>query len=122
MVDLNSTGYLLGIVAVIGTLIYGAFFGEAGKDLYGWIKHKIRPPAPEPVEVSSSFRPENHSPELFLWVKEIDVSARLSAGYSYYRDPEDGAKRFMVPNPSRAHPGKSFYMWKPGKDQSKDRG
>ncbi len=121
MVDWSSAGYLLGIIAVVSALIYGAFFGEAGKDLYAWVKHKIRPPEPEPVPVSSSFRPKNHSPELFLWVKEVDLPARLSEGYSYYRDPEDSAKRFMVPNPSQAHPGKSFYMWKPGKDQPKDR-
>ena len=117
--DWSWAGYLLAIVAVVGTLIYGAFFGEAGKDLYAWVKHKFLPP--EPIEVSISFRPENHSPELFQWVKEGDVAARLSEGYSYYHDPEDGAKRFMVPNPSRPHPGKTFYMWKPGNEPPKGR-
>jgi len=111
---------LFGVVSGVVAVIFSAFFGEAGKDLYAWAKHKIRPTAAEPVRVSSNFQPKNHSPDLFLWVNEVDVSARLSAGYSYYRDPEDGAKRFMVPNPSQAHPGKTFYMWRPSKDQPKD--
>ena len=44
MVDWNWGSYLLGVVSGLGAIIFSAFFGEAGKDLYAWAKHKIRPP------------------------------------------------------------------------------
>ena len=120
MVDWTWAGYLVAGVSVVVALIYGAFFGEAGKDLYAWVKHKIRPPAPEPVRVSSNFQPKNHSGDLFLWVNEINVADRLSEGYSFYCDPEDGASRFMIHNPSLSPTEKTFYMWRPGENKTED--
>ena len=115
MVDWILT-HIVEALSAAAIIIVAVFFRETAKDLYIWVMHKVFPPEPNPIQVSSSFRPKNHSPELFRWVKECDVPAKLSEGYSYYRDPEDGAKRFMVPNPSRPHPGKTFYMRKPGND------
>ncbi len=113
MVDLRSTGYLLGIVAVIGTLIYGAFFGEAGKDLYGWVKHKIRPADPEPIKVGRKYQPKNYAADSLVLVDEDYVEDKLTEGYSHYLDPSDGARRYRISNPSDAIPKKDFYMLKP---------
>lgn len=120
MVDWSWASYLLGVISGALAMIFSAFFGEAGKDLYAWVKHKIRPPAPEPVRVSSNFQPKNHSGDLFLWVNEVNVADRLSEGYSFYCDPEDGARRFMIANPSLSPTEKTFYMWRPGANKTED--
>jgi hypothetical protein len=103
----------IGYVLLAAVLIYSAFFSEAGKDLYAWVKHKIRPPEPEPVRVANDFKPKKYKAENFVWMNEVYVMDRLKAGYTYYLDVEDGAKRFRHPNPDRPHPEKEFYMWRP---------
>ena len=118
--DWDWTSYLLGFASGAGTLIIAAFFGEAGKDLYALVKRKLWPVEPEPVKVRSNFQPQNLSGDLFLWVNEDNVTQRLAEGFSYYCDPEDGAKRFMIANPSLSPAEKTFYMWRPG--ENKDRG
>ena len=120
MVDSSSVGSLIAVAAVVAAMVYGSFFGEAGKDLYAWVKRKLWPSEPEPVRVRSNFQPENYSGDLFLWVNEDNVSQRLAEGFSYYRDPEDGAKRFMIANPELSLAEKTFYMWRPGENRSKD--
>ncbi len=120
MVGWSWLSYLLGVISGVAAVILSAFFGEAGKDLYAWSKHKIRPPAPKPLKVRMTFLPKNHSPDLFLWVSEADVAARLSEGYSYYCDPEDGARRFTYVNPAQAHAERRFFMWRPDMDKPKD--
>ena len=88
--------------------------------MYALAKQKIRPPAPEPVRVGTNFQPKNYSPGAFNWVNEENVADKLSEGYSYYRDPEDGATRFMIPNPSQAQPDKAFFMLRPSEEKTKD--
>lgn len=120
MVDSISVGGLIAVATIIAALVYGSFFGEAGKDLYAWVKRKLWPPEPEPIRVSINFQPENLSGDLFLWIVEDNVRQRLAEGFSYYRDPEDGAKRFMIANPSTSPEEKTFYMWRPGENEIKD--
>jgi len=120
MANWSWTSYLLGFASGAATLIIAAFFGEAGKDLYAWAKRKLWPLDPEPVKVSINFQPENLSGDLFLWVIENNVRQRLAEGFSYYRDPEDGAKRFMIANPSLSPAERTFYMWRPGEKKTKD--
>ena len=117
----NEYSWALFALVMIGLIIVlKGFFGAAGKDLYAWAKHKIRPPAPEPIRVNSNYQPKNHSSDLFLWVNEINVADRLSEGYSFYCDPEDGASRFMIHNPSLSPTEKTFYMWRPGENKTED--
>ena len=116
----DSQGYFLGILALVAVLIFRAFFAEAGKDIYRWLMHKIRSPEPEPVQVNSNFRTQNHSPNLFRWVNKIDVPKRLLEGYSFYYDPEDGAKRFCLADPETLPTERTFYMWRPGQNQTND--
>lgn len=120
MVNWSWASYSVGVASGVGALVFGAFFGEAGKDLYAWVKRKLWPLEPDPVRVRSNFQPENLSGKLFLWVNEDNIPQRLAEGFTYYRDPEDGAKRFMIANQSLSPAEKTFYMWRPGENRTRD--
>lgn len=113
-------GYLIGIVVVVGTLIWGGFFTAAGNDVYAWVMHKIRPPEPEPVRVDRKFQPKDCSPGVFVGVNENDVEAKLSEGYSFYRHPEDGAKRFYFADQVTLPTERTFFMWQPVENKNGD--
>lgn len=118
MVDWSWTSYLLGVVSGVVAMILSAFFAEAGKDLYLWTKLKIRPPDPQPVQVGQNFVPRNYALESAVWAKENFVTDKLEAGYSFYRDPADGATRFRISNPSAPRVVKEFFMLKPDAEKA----
>ena len=114
--DWSWTSYLLGALSTAVLAILSVFFSEAARDLYIVVKRKIWPPDPDPVQVGQNFQPTNYVPESAVWAKESFVTDKLEAGYSFYRDPADGAPRYRISNPSSPQPVKEFFMMKPGAD------
>lgn len=68
---------------------------EAGKELWGILKNKLKPPAkppPEPVQVDDRFRPIIYSEEDCRWVRHESLSRYEQNGYFYYPHPSNGGK------------------------------
>ena len=118
---INEYSWALFALVMIGLIIVvKGFFGEAGKDLYALVKRKLWPLEPEPVRVRSNFQPKNLPGNLFLWINEDNVTQRLAEGFSYYCDREDGAKRFYLADPETLPAERTFYMWRPGQNETND--
>ena len=113
MVDWSLGSFLLGVVSGLLAAFFAGFFGEAGKDAYASLKRKINAPEPEPVRVMSSFVPVGESADSYNWTNEVQINDRLAAGYRFYVDPSDGAKRFIYPNPSSRPMDKAHLMIRP---------
>jgi hypothetical protein len=46
----------------------------------------------------------------FAWISEHEVLDKLAEGFTYYRGPKDGARRYQIPNESLTSQDKAFFM------------
>ena len=105
--------YFLVVLAGVALLFFRSIIGAVGKDLYTWLKRKISPPEPPPIKVKSTFRPAEDPEGHFVWIGEHDVPNKLAKGYKHYLGPEDGARRYQIPNEPQGLQDKAFFMRQP---------
>jgi len=101
MVDWDWLSFLAGLLAGGGLAFVTGFFGEAGKDLWTFLKPKIWPGDPKPKKVSRKFVAPDYPQESCVWVRDEKaeddkLQTRLAEGFSYYLDPASGSRVFSV--------------------------
>ena len=94
MLPSDLTSFVWGLVSGALAVVLSSFLGAVGADLWRWLKSKLHPPEPDPVQIDSLFKekvdPENQT----IWVHENRRKACELEGYQYFRHPSNGARCF----------------------------
>ena len=102
-------GAVVGIFGAFGT----GFLKKAGEDFYSWVKNKVNPKPPEPVQVDGKFVPSMFEAGSCAWVRQERLYEFEEQAYTYYPHPKNGARCFRVTTDG-SRPLTEFLMVKPG--------
>lgn len=99
------------VVAGSGILASG-FFKKVGEDIYAWLKQKVRPTPPEPMQIEAQFQPTLYAPGDCVWVAEEKLYKYQDKQYTHYPHPKTGGHVYRIASPGPP-PRKEFLLAKP---------
>ena len=90
-----------------GSFVWGAAVGavgafgvgvltKAGDEFYTWLKSKIQPEPPSPMQVPRTFIPTGYERSQCAWARQENVFDRLQQGYAHYKHPPNATHCYRV--------------------------
>ncbi|WP_317933224.1 hypothetical protein [Halioxenophilus sp. WMMB6] len=112
--DLSS--FIWGLVSGIVVVVFSSFFSAAGGDLWRWVKAKVSPSPPPPLQVRADFKPRDRIFDECAWVHGQRTTLRELEGYRFYLHPKTRARCFRELQFEGEEPFQEWLMLKPDTD------
>ena len=94
----NIAGYIWVLIGIAAIIFLRSVISAAGKDAWSWLKGKINPAAPQPIEVASNFAESITEQGQRAWIRSTKTIDRESKGYTYFLHSMNNAKCFRKTN------------------------
>lgn len=102
------SGTMVGVVA----MLFSGFAGEAGKDLYIWLKKRIG--EPDPIKVSIKYIPQVYPADQCVWVREESIPVHEEQESFFYPHPKNRGGKCYREVASGGVVAKEFLMVRKG--------